>query len=198
MNRSSTQSGKSVIDFILWCFLILVGLMLCSMYLSRMPETHARDRMNQAKKSMERIFKDLNQINPVTPQFLVPSEKQQQLIEKVGGNDYSFIMAYEEPSAKNPILDPNSPKKSLPFAFYEVDGNWMLISPGTDKVFGEHPKAWFTAEMDASAEPLRLRSYDATNGIFSAGDVFLVRPKQEAQKPTIDSPHPLSSEQANN
>ena len=70
--------------------------------------------------------------------------------------------------------DPFSPGKSLPLAYYTNGSDWVLSSPGPDKIYDLVPAEFFKDRPFETTPDLLALIYDPTNGMFSEGDIVLL------------------------
>lgn len=70
-------------------------------------------------------------------------------------------------------LDPFAKKKAT-FAYYSDGGQWIIWSPGFDGNYDIDPKRDWDPKIAQPSERLMLKSYDASNGTYSSGDIWRV------------------------
>lgn len=67
--------------------------------------------------------------------------------------------------------DPFSAAGIFPFAYHTDGKRWILFSPGPDGFYDFHPERMEPARAFNPAARIES-TYDPTNGVFSAGDIF--------------------------
>ena len=62
---------------------------------------------------------------------------------------------------------------TLPYAYYaDGHGGWLLFSPGPDRDYDTVPDEDYDSSAEVPSASLLTKIYDATNGVFSNGDVY--------------------------
>jgi tetratricopeptide (TPR) repeat protein len=77
-------------------------------------------------------------------------------------------------------LDPFGAKQGALYQYYTGPSNpqnqgWILLSPGPDGTIQINPANDYDCQIPQPSPKLLMKSYDPTNGIFSAGDIFRVK-----------------------
>lgn len=75
----------------------------------------------------------------------------------------------------NYLKDPFSDGLQATYAYYSDERGWILVSPGPDGVYDIDPLEDYISTLTQPSSRLLEKSYDPTNGVKSAGDVFRVK-----------------------
>ena len=71
--------------------------------------------------------------------------------------------------------DVTSPDGKLPYAYHADRAGWIVFSPGRDGKYDIDPTKDYDGSTTQPSVRLLQKSYDPTNGLGSAGDVWRIR-----------------------
>jgi type II secretory pathway pseudopilin PulG len=182
----NTVAGFTRLELVLVVAIILI---LGAIAIPNFLETGSNPTISRSKTDMrslataiEAYFDEYKAYPPMHPlRDFAPKPAD---LKKAGGWDLMTIepgnagrVGLTTPLAYAPSLfaDPGSPGARLPFVYYTDGAGWILVSPGRDQRYDIVPANDYDGTNSQPSARLLLKSYDPTNGIRSAGDVWRIK-----------------------
>lgn len=135
--------------------------------------SRAKSDMRSMATGIESYFVDNNKYPPSDTEGRIrkqgPSEKP---VSSYAGPHLTTPIAY----ITSHFPDPFAPDQKQTFGYYQKDDKgWILFSPGPDGKFNLGWEVYDPSQSQPSVELLTRYTYDPTNGVRSAGDIWRVK-----------------------